>query len=1290
MVQNKRRIISLILMLTLLVSSLVVGVITASAEEVYQKISSESEFTTGKYVIVCENGIGLNGYNNKWVTTDTPTIENNVAQGSVWNITVDGSKAMLTDSSNQTIKPSSESGNGITTGSNYYWNWTWSGSTVTFSGSNNGVMLAYNASSNGFRAYKNSTANGYKHSFTLYKLVDAHDHSYSDATCTAAPTCSCGATNGPALGHDMAAATCLAPATCKRPNCGHTEGEIADHNFVEGVCDVCGEVDPDYVPSENGSYVLVTNHNTLSVGDKIVIVANGYDLALSTTQNTNNRGTAVITKDGNTVTLSDDVQVITLERGATGYTFAFNTGEGYLYSATTGSNTLKTKDEIDAYASWQIQIDENGVASIVASGENTNKVMQFYYASNNQLFSCYTGATQKALSIYKWVANGEEEHVHNYSVVVTDPTCEAGGYTTYTCDGCDEDFTIDSTDALGHDWNENGYCNNDGDHKLPFATLVVNGNTVEILFNANGSIELPGTVALGENDCLGGKTFVGWSTKEDNITAADIFNGTVSLTDDVTYYAIFKYETTTTIPSYNKVTTAPSNWSGTYLIVYEGGNVAFNGALTTLDASYNNVSVTINDEKIEATEALKVATFTIAKSGSGYTIQSASGYYIGQTSNSNGLASNKTTTYNNTISINSDGTVNFVSGGAYLRFNAADNNMRFRYYKSATYSGQEAICLYVLGESDVTTVTYTANLDEHDYEAVVTDPTCTEAGYTTYICSCGDTYTGDEVAALGHSYEAVVTAPTCTAAGYTTYTCACGDTYTEAGAAATGHTPGAAATCTTAQTCTVCTAELTAALGHDMVTDEAVDPTCTETGLTEGSHCSRCDHKVAQKVVPATGHSADCPHSVAVGVVGETVVYYDNIHDAVANGGTVTVLADIKLTKVIHISDVTLTLDLNGKTITADGYKTETDVCEVILVDNGANVTIIGNGGTLISGTGKDDDTTNSVLSALHNSVVTIENGTFISKNIGDVIFAKYNSTIYIKGGYYEAVNSLDGMYFVLDIDENYEGAANDESKIIVTGGTFANFNPAKHNNDGKYTNKVADGYAVTKSENNYTVISVSSLLGTPVDNVVTLDKDVDISGTVALVTGVVIDLNGKNLTVTGNLITFAAGQLIDSVGGGKIYVDQKGIVYNDTNDANVLVYNAEGYYSFKTIKKQSAQATVVDKEGNAVEGKTAIDFRPAFYEGGHYDSFADAEAAGLQMFVSITWENMPEDKVCKYEATKELLAAVYGNQTSVRLVLVNAEENVEYTITLTIVSDTGYTYTDVLGTVKNGVYTKN
>lgn len=39
----------------------------------------------------------------------------------------------------------------------------------------------------------------------------------------------------------------------------------------------------------------------------------------------------------------------------------------------------------------------------------------------------------------------------------------------------------------------------------------------------------------------------------------------------------------------------------------------------------------------------------------------------------------------------------------------------------------------------------------HDYEIVVTEPTCTEDGYTTYTCGCGDTYVDDETDATGHA-----------------------------------------------------------------------------------------------------------------------------------------------------------------------------------------------------------------------------------------------------------------------------------------------------------------------------------------------------------------------------------------------------------------------------------------------------------------------------------------------------------------------------------------------------------
>lgn len=148
-------------------------------------------------------------------------------------------------------------------------------------------------------------------------------------------------------------------------------------------------------------WALVTNTGDISVGDKIVIVAKDYDAALSTNQKSNNRGEVQVTKTGSEVTISDDVQIITVGTGTEAGTFAFNTGNGYLYAASSSYNYLKTRDTLDGNASWSITI-ENGVTKIVARGNNTRNMLQ--YNNSSSLFSCYAEDNpQKSISIYKLV-----------------------------------------------------------------------------------------------------------------------------------------------------------------------------------------------------------------------------------------------------------------------------------------------------------------------------------------------------------------------------------------------------------------------------------------------------------------------------------------------------------------------------------------------------------------------------------------------------------------------------------------------------------------------------------------------------------------------------------------------------------------------------------------------------------------------------------------------------------------------------------------------------------------------
>ena len=71
---------------------------------------------------------------------------------------------------------------------------------------------------------------------------------------------------------------------------------------------------------------------------------------------------------------------------------------------------------------------------------------------------------------------------------------------------------------------------------------------------------------------------------------------------------------------------------------------------------------------------------------------------------------------------------------------------------------------------------------EHSYTAVVTAPTCTEKGYTTHTCACGDSYVDTYTDALGHAWDSgkVTKQPTATETGVRTYTCTrCHETKTE-------------------------------------------------------------------------------------------------------------------------------------------------------------------------------------------------------------------------------------------------------------------------------------------------------------------------------------------------------------------------------------------------------------------------------------------------------------------------------------------------------------------------------
>ena len=312
----------------------------------------------------------------------------------------------------------------------------------------------------------------------------------------------------------------------------------------------------------------------------------------------------------------------------------------------------------------------------------------------------------------------------------------------------------------------------------------------------------------------------------------------------------------------------------------------------------------------------------------------------------------------------------------------------------------------------------------HNHEAVVTAPTCTEDGYTTYTCACGDTYVADTVTAAGHSYDAVVTAPTCTEDGYTTYTCACGDTYVADTVTAAGHAP-------------VDSYYRAEDDGLYLITDD----------------CANCAEETK---TPVTENNVPVANEKDL----KTVLYA---------GYSVVLTENINLTSSITLSgaDIDVDINLGGKTITAD-WADEEGVVEVLYILNGASANIYGDG-AMISG---NQAATNSVISVV-GGTVNIYGGSFTSLSYGDVLFVRddeagNDGVANIYGGRFEAKEAYYGSYYVLDLSEDRPHLL---GEIKVYGGEFVNFDPANHTIDGTLsTDKVAAGYHSIADGNVYTV----------------------------------------------------------------------------------------------------------------------------------------------------------------------------------------------------------------------------
>ena len=259
---------------------------------------------------------------------------------------------------------------------------------------------------------------------------------------------------------------------------------------------------------------------------------------------------------------------------------------------------------------------------------------------------------------------------------------------------------------------------------------------------------------------------------------------------------------------------------------------------------------------------------------------------------------------------------------------------------------------------------------------------------------------------------------------------------------------------------------------HTVVTDAAVAPTCTETGLTEGSHCSVCGETlVKQEVVDALNHpesawividivEATCNN---MGYTGDTQCdlckeilehgkkipmlpavaaidgyKYATLEEAIAaaeNGQTVTLLKNRPLTeKLVIEADKQIILDLNGKTLTTHAEDGNYDI--VVKGD-----LTLKNGGIMVSGwygigvTGK----------------LTVDDVRISAAGDNDYLIGNWGETVINDGeftGQYCCVNNFSGTVTINGgtfITENVDATGYYETAdvlgdggVSISGGSFS------------------------------------------------------------------------------------------------------------------------------------------------------------------------------------------------------------------------------------------------------------
>lgn len=148
-------------------------------------------------------------------------------------------------------------------------------------------------------------------------------------------------------------------------------------------------------------FVLVTDAAQLLDGDKVYIVAAGYNVAMTTQNEGNYRDYLEIVKSNGHIVVADD-EPVELTLGKEDGKFTFHDGTGYLCATSSTKNYLGTQTELTDNGKWTIEISTNdkGVTSASIIAQGTNKHNDLKWNNSTPRFSCYESG-QQPVAIYK-------------------------------------------------------------------------------------------------------------------------------------------------------------------------------------------------------------------------------------------------------------------------------------------------------------------------------------------------------------------------------------------------------------------------------------------------------------------------------------------------------------------------------------------------------------------------------------------------------------------------------------------------------------------------------------------------------------------------------------------------------------------------------------------------------------------------------------------------------------------------------------------------------------------------